>query len=175
MSIEVKAWKCEKCGNYYLNKAATDDCCKDKPETKYTCRVCGCETREYHLICPSCEDKERFEKAKKVKYSEYEVGCLWDETVNEYFSDKEQLKEKYSEDEDPQVNANIPAWCYGCTETYFSIDIDGAIENALEDMYEDFDEIDDEKGLQDFIKEWNSKQNGVTYNVDYSTVVLLNE
>jgi len=179
MSIEVKAWKCEKCGKYYLNKAATDDCCKDKPEVEIrTCRVCGCVVEGHGVICQICLDQERFTKAKKVKYSEYKVGYLWDENTDKYFENKEALEEKYledAEDSEDKLIPEFPTWCYGCTETFFSIDIDSAIENALEDMYEDFDEITDEKELQDFVKAWNAKQNGKTYNVDYKTVVLLNE
>jgi len=179
MSVRVDAWKCEKCGKAYLNKAATDDCCREKPETKYTCRVCGCETKEYYLICPRCDNNERFKKAKKVKYSEYKVGYLWDENKDEYFRDKEALEEKYLNDAEDVENEGafpeIPTWCYGCTEIPFSIDIDGAIETAVERMYEDFNDIEDEKGLRDFIKEWNAKQTGMTYESDYKTVVLLNE
>lgn len=179
MSIEVKAWKCEKCGKYCLSKAAVDDCCKERPEEKYTCRVCGCDTEKFMLICGTCLVQERFAKAKKVKYSEYKIGYLWDETKDEYFRDKEALEEKYEEDaEDAENEENtpqIPAWCYGCTETYFNVDIDRAIESALENMYEEFNEIEDEQGLRDFVKAWNDKQTGITYDADYKTVVLLNE
>lgn len=178
MSIEVKAWKCEKCGKAYLNKAATDDCCKGKPEKKYTCRVCGCDTEEFRLICPICLNQERFTKAKKVKYSEYEVGYLWDEGVEEYFRDKDELEEKFSEDEDPQVQVSAPTWCYGCIATPFSIDIDSAIARAEEDMYEDFEASKDGinlKELRDYVQAWNEKQTSKSYDVDYKTVVLLNE
>ena len=178
MSIEIKAWKCEKCDKYYLNQAAADDCCKEKPEKKYTCRVCGCDTDEFRLICDICLTQERFAKAKKVKYSEYKVGYLWDEDQDAYFADKDALEEKYLEDAEDSEDKLIPifpTWCYGCTETIFSIDIDYAIESAMENMYEDFNDIEDEKGLQEFVKEWNAKQTGKSYETDYSTVVLLNE
>ena len=179
MTIEVKAWKCEKCGKYYLNKAAADDCCRDKPEAVIkTCRVCGCVIDNYQTICHICLNQERFARAKKVKYSEYKVGYLWDETKDDYFSDKEALEEKYYDDaydEELHIDPKIPTWCFGCTEIPFQVNIDGAIESAMEDMYEDFNDIDDEDGLRDFVKEWNAKQNGMTYETDYKTVVLLNE
>ena len=179
MSIEVKAWKCEKCGKAYLNKAAADDCCKEKPETKYTCRVCGCDTEKFRLICGICQEQERFAKAKKVKYSDYNIGWLWDENKDEYFRGKEALEEKYLDDaEDIEGNGatpELPTWCYGCIEIPFQVSIESAIESAEEEMYEDFNDIVDEKELRDFIEEWNAKQNGMTYESDYKTVVLLNE
>ena len=180
ISTKVEAWKCEKCGSYYLNKAATDDCCGDKPEEiKKTCRVCACEVDSHRVICHICLEQERFAKAEKVKYSEYEIGYLWDENKDEYFRDKEALEEKYLDDAEDVENEGafpeIPTWCYGCTEIPFNVDIDGAIQSALEEMYEDFNEIQDEDGLRDFVKKWNAKQTGMTYESDYRTVILLGE
>lgn len=177
MSIETKVWKCEKCSSHYHDVTAADDCCKEKPhEVIRKCRVCECEVKEHRVICDICLEQERYAKAKKVKYSEYKIGYLWDETKDKYFSNKTELEDKYDDDADDNgTNVEYPIWCYGCTETTFSIDIDSAIENALEDMYEDFSDIEDEKGLQDFVKEWNAKQTGKTYDLDYRTVVLLNE
>ena len=179
MSIEIKVWQCKKCSSYYLNKAASDDCCREKVYAKNTCRVCGCEVEGFYVICPTCHEQERFAKAKKVKYSEYKIGWLWDENKDEYFSSKEALEEKYLDDAEDVENdgafPELPTWCYGCREIPFEVDIDGAIENALENMYEDFNDIVDEDGLRDFVKEWNAKQTGMTYESDYSTVVLLGE
>ena len=177
MSIESKVWKCVKCGSYYHNITAADDCCREKPpKVIKTCRVCQCEVDEYRTVCQICLEKERFAKAKKVKYSEYKGDYLWDENKDEYFNDKEALQDKYDDDaDDAGTIAEYPTWCYGCTATLFSIDIDSAIENATEDMYEDFNDIEDEKGLQDFVKEWNAKQTGKSYDSDYKTVVMLNE
>lgn len=179
MSKKIEVWKCEKCSNIFHNEAAADDCCKDKPEAiKRTCRVFECAVDSYKLICQSCLDQERFAKAKKVKYSEYKVGYLWDETQDVYFRDKESLEEKYlddAEDSEDKLIPEFPTWCYGCTEIPFQVDIDGAIQSALENMYEDFNDVDDEDELRDFVKAWNAKQNGMTYETDYKTVVLLNE
>lgn len=170
MSKGIQAWQCEKCGKAFLSKRAADECCKEKKP--YTCRVCGCEVKEYHLICGSCHDKERYEKAKKVKYSEYNIGCLWDEQTDKYFYDVGEM-EDYYEDEDLEM----PKWCYGCTEVPFEIDIDHAIENASEEMYEDFDnqDINDLEELYDYIEQWNKKQTAKAYYSDYDTVVLLEE
>lgn len=177
MSIEVKAWKCEKCGKAWLNKQLAEDCCKEKEPNE--CRVCGCEVKAPWIICPDCREKERFEKAKKIKYSEYKIGCLWDETKDKYFYDKEELEEAYYNDAyDDGEEPKYPEWCYGCQEIPFNIDIDHSLEIASEDMYEDFDlekSAIDLKELLDFIKAWNEKQTAKSYATDYKTVVLLNE
>ena len=179
MSTEIKAWKCEKCGKAWLNKDTADRCCRTK--TEYKCRVCGSDTQKGWLICPECRDKERFEKARKIKYSEYEIGYLWDEVKQEYFPGKEELEEKYYEDFYDGNGAGepeYPSWCYGCIEMPFKISLDTALEHAEEEMCEDF-EVEksavDLKGLLDYVKEWNAKQTAKAYDVDYSTVVLLNE
>lgn len=185
MSIEIKAWKCEQCEKAYLNKMSAEDCCKEKP--KSICRICGIEVEKYRTICSNCLNKERYEKAKKIKYSEYKIGCLWDEKADKYFFDKDELEEDYYNNawddqdcaetkEEPIVN--YPEWCYGCVEIPFKIGIDSALERASEDMYEDFDydrDIVDLKGLYDFVEQWNEKQTTKAYSIDYSTVVLLNE
>jgi len=180
MSREKKFRKCEKCGNYYLSKTAADDCCREKPEpVKKTCRACGCVVDNYRLICQTCLDQARFAEAKKVKYSEYEDGYLWDETKNEYFRDEEALEERYEEDaydeKGEYTEPQIPTWCYGCTAKPFKIDIERAIESAEEEMYDDFDDITDKQELRDFVKAWNAKQSGESYESDYGIVVLLNE
>jgi len=182
MSKEVTVYQCEKCHKHWALKYKADDCCKDKPKVIRTCRVCGCEVENYRLICQTCLTQERFAKAKKVKYSEHEVGYLWDENKDDYFAGKEELEEKYYEDaEDAEGDGAIPklpTWCYGCIGTPFSVDIDSAIERAEEDMHEDFEAEKDGinlKELRDYVQAWNEKQTSKSYDVDYKTVVLLNE
>ena len=52
-------YRCEKCKKLYTSEYAANICCK-----QYHCRVCGKETPQYMLICDSCAEHERFEKAK---------------------------------------------------------------------------------------------------------------
>jgi len=179
MSIEVKAWKCEKCGKAYLDKTVATNCCVEK---KNICEICGCEIKSPWLKCHDCREKERFEKAEKVRYSIYGIEYLWDETQQEYFRDAEDLAEKYGEDAYEErgvdVELNLPTWCYGCVGHTFGIDIERAIEKADESMYEDFDlekSVIGLRELRDFIKAWNAKQTAKSYDVNYKTVVLLNE
>jgi hypothetical protein len=171
MSIEIKAWKCEKCSNVYLDKDLADNCCKKKATNK--CRVCGCDVKSPFVICKECQEIERFHKAKKVNYSDY-IGCLWDERMEEYFYNKDDMYERYENDDEKILPE--PKWCYGCIEIPFEIDIDSAIERAEEDMYEDFDSnnsLIDLKELYNYIDSWNKKQSAKSYTIDYNTVVLL--
>lgn len=177
-AVEKNVYGCSECKKVFWAKEAADNCCRKKNNI---CRICGCEVNPPRLICHECKDKERFDKANKVKYSEYSVKWLWDEVKQDFFYDAETLAEKYGEDAyeefgtDVEKFPDLPEWAYGCIEITFQINIDWAIENAEEKMHEDFDDIQDEKGLRDFVKEWNAKQTGKSYEVDYSTVVLLNE
>lgn len=182
-SIEVKAWKCENCGKAFLVKEFADKCCDDIKKPKINnCRVCGCEVNPPWMICRECREKERFEKAQKVKYSEYKTQWLWDESKQEYFSDKEALQDRYDDDafdeQGDNTVAQYPVWCYGCIEIPFRVNIDTAVERAGEDMYEEFDaskEIVELKELTDFVEVWNKKQTARAFVVDYKKVVLLNE
>lgn len=177
MPSEIKAWKCDKCSKVWLDKQVADDCCKDKEGTN-KCHVCGCDVNKPYIICSDCKEKERFEKAKKVKYNDYNVGCMWDENKDKYFWEKEDLEEDYYNDAfDNGEEPVCPEWCYGCTVIPFKVDIDCAIERASEDMHDEFENsmIVDLKELYEFVENWNKKQSAVTYYMDYNTVVLLNE
>lgn len=176
MSIEVQAWKCEECGKAWLDKKLADRCCEEKPKIK--CSICGEDADYPYIKCKRCREKESYEKAKKVKYSKYKEGYLYDENKQNYYRDKEDLEEAYYNDAyDEGEEPKYPNWCYSCTSFTFGIDIENAIERESEEMYEDFDEVNivDLKELSDFMEVRNKKQTAKTYNVDYKTVILLNE
>lgn len=59
-------YRCEKCKKLYTSEYAANICCK-----QYHCRVCGKEIPQYMLICDSCAERERFEKARKMTLAEY--------------------------------------------------------------------------------------------------------
>lgn len=177
MSKELKAWECDECERVYLSKELADKCCKEKPI--HNCRVCGCEVKYPYLICVECREKERYEKATKIKYSEYNIGCLYDENKEQYYYDLDDLSEAYYNDAfDEGKEPEYPKWCYGCTERKFEIDIDSAIEREVEEMYEDFDinnSLVNIEELLEFVEDWNKKQTAITYYMDYKTIVLLDE
>ncbi len=177
MSKELKVWECDKCKSVWLNEDLANDCCKEKPDN--ICKVCGIKVKHPYLICKECKEKERYEKATKVKYSDYKTGCLYDENKEQYYYEAEDLEEAYYNDAfDEGKEPEYPKWCYGCIGEIFQVDIESAIEREAEEMYEDFDidnNLVDLEELLDFVEEWNKKQTAKTYYVDYKTVVLLNE
>ena len=158
-------YRCSRCHKVSTDKNIAERCCKPGK-----CRVCGKELEPYYLLCESCRNKENYEKAEKIKISDYKIECIFDPNYDKYFRDKEELEDFYECEE----NYELPEWVWGCEETPFEIDIDSAIENAEESMYEDFDDIVDEKELRDFIKVWNNKQTAKAYYPDRKTIVLLN-
>lgn len=177
MAKEMIVWECEKCKMVWSDKELADKCCDENVVNN--CRVCGCEVKKHFSICTECWNNERYEKAKKVKYSEYNVGCIYDGHRDEYFRDLEELEETYyTEAFFDGKEPEYPTWCYGCVEIPFQIDIDSVIEQEAEEMYDDFDaekELVDLDELISFIDEWNKKQTAKSYEVDFQTVVLLNE
>lgn len=176
MSVEIKAWRCEKCNKSWVDKQVADKCCAENKKT--FCSKCGEQAQKGYTICEKCIEEKRYENAKKIKYSDYQEEFLYDENKQEYYSDKEELEEAYYDDAcDEKEEPIYPNWCYACTHFTFGIDIDNMIEMASEDMYEDFDETDiiDLEELKDFMKKWNKKQTSKTYSADYKTVVMLNE
>jgi len=178
MSKAVMVYQCEKCHSHWALESKAEECCTEIPEVIKTCRVCDCKIDGYKTICSVCLNQERFANAKKVKYSDYKAECLWDETQDAYFRDKEELEDKYYEDVDDaelHLDPELPTWCFGCTEIPFRVNIESAIESAEEDMYEDFNDIECEQDLINYVEAWNKKQTGMTYETDYKTVVLLNE
>jgi hypothetical protein len=172
MSIEVKAWKCDECGSAFLNKHLADTCCDNKIK-EHKCRACGCAVERYYRICPSCRTKEQYEKANKISSKEYKVGCLYDPVKDKFYHDADYLFDDYNDE-----GEETPKWVFGCIEIPFTINIDSALERAEEEMHDEFDrgiELVDLKRLYDFIEEWNKKQDAVSYDIDYKTVVLLEE
>lgn len=142
----------------------------------YICRVCGCEIGKYRTICNSCQEREFFNKAKKVKYSEYGQKAIYDINKCKYYANKEQFKEDYVQD---GQEYEYPDRCFGCIEIPFEIDIDNMIEVAKGSMLDiEFDinrQAVDFNGLINYIKEWNDKQTAISYYTDYDTVVLVDE
>ena len=131
------------------------------------------------MICRS-----QYAAGKKVGYTEYKIGMLYDDQRNKYYTDYEEMLEDYSEyilencDEDSpepaddELKEKAPKWLFGCEEIHFKVRIDPAIEDAEEEMYEDFEGVVDREELEQFVEQWNKKQTGVSYCPDYKTVVV---
>lgn len=162
-SIKVTVYKCSICDNWSYDKNLADKCCEIKQ-----CE-CGKDTRPHYFECDDCMLKSRYEKAKKIKYSDYSGTWLYDNESERFFIDKEAMEDYYYED--GNVN-DMPKWVHACEENVFCINIDRCIENAEEEMYDDFEDIVDKSDLLLFVEEWNSKQIGKSYDVDCSTIII---
>lgn len=177
-SKEITAYKCENCGQSYLDKSVADKCCQPK-----LCEDCGCELPKKHpyVVCEKCKEKsgndkelERYNKAVKYTFdnvpsesTEYVFSELY--TSNEGFIDEL--------DEDTIKDYNIK-YVYGTKRISPSYDSWNMIESMLEESYEDAmdnvnrDEVDK---LQQAIDTFISNHNGCLdyFEVDYSVVIDL--
>lgn len=68
MSIEIKAFSCDKCGATYLNQNIAEKCCAIKH-----CKDCGKELprKSYRSLCNSCQVKKEYNDAIKLTTKEY--------------------------------------------------------------------------------------------------------
>jgi len=163
---EEVMYRCTICNKVSADKDVAEKCCQPGK-----CRVCGKELKPYYTLCDLCKRKEYYDKANKIKYSDYKLEYLYDEIYDKYFRDYEEMLEYYEENEAEKTLS----WAWGCSEYSFKINIDNAIESAEENMYDDFDDIIDYEELVNFIKEWNDKQTAKAYLPDYKTVIILSE
>jgi len=155
-----------------MNKLFADDCCKEKIEITL-CRVCGGNVDKNRTICDTCLSEERYQKGRKIKYSEYDLEWLYDDTTDRYFADIDALDDWYASE-----NLELPKWCYGCNVIPFTVSIESALESSSDDMYEDFDYTNESVELEeliDFVEKWNEKQTAKAYDIDYKKIILLKE
>ena len=160
-------YRCEKCKKLDTSEYAANICCK-----QYHCRVCGKETPQYMLICDSCAEHERFEKARKMTlaeyYEEFPGNMLY--YGEEFYDDIESLLDSIDYDYE-----DIPKYVYGTTMESMEIDANQMLQQAEEDSdVEDF-YFDDAgaKELREFVKQWNAKYAKSYYSWNDKVVVML--
>ena len=188
---ENSKW-CDKCNGVGLVKNGyfieTCDKCHGKGYIELCDNGDGNNRFNHYTICRDCKEKEwketlltkeqeRFEKAKKIKFSEYDGKFFSDSDIIIDADDfTEELYLKYCDGED------IKNYVYA-TISYNNIDIDiyEIVCNCCEDDgYEDQYSFLDTKGLQEIqnkIDEWIEQQGecALIYQEDYATVILLDE
>jgi len=138
------------------------------------CEDCNKEMRNSGwLACASCrgkreslEEQNRFEKATKVDWKDYDgyVYC----PLNDTFSAS---VEEFLEDFDDLA----PSYIWACTPEEFKIDASNVLEQALSNHYEDArDNISDKEYeiLQNFLDEWAAKQRIESWHPDYTRAVV---
>jgi len=143
---------CGKCGQVHDIAEVAEKCCRPN-----ICE-CGAECRLYWLSCDQCLDRKRAErdkaardKAPRIKLADYD-GPVYDEHMDKYFENADLWLEECEMDDVE------PVYGWTCDVRTASLDIMGAIENALDDVeYEDA-YFDNEDELIDFVNEWNNRQ-----------------
>ena len=165
--VSVVGYACEKCGKAYNSEISADICCKE-----YSCRVCGIKTDKYRLICNSCQEKERYNKSKKMTYDEY-IEKFKDNMVvfeDNFYSDIEEVLDCCDRCDKP-----YPRYVWGTEKCRAEIDMNNIEEWTLSDTFEDaeFDENGMDE-LQEFLCEWNKKY-GLDYFCENNIAVLVPE
>lgn len=168
----VKLWACDKCGKLYQDKYVADICCK-----QYHCEICGKETPRYMLKCNSCQEKARFEKAKKMTPEEYEATCpgnmvFWED---EYYASVDELLERLA-DEGMSLG-DLPKYCYGTTRVYMRLESGEILEHIEEEIdCEDLHFSDEAyKEFKEFAAKWNEKHEEYCFFCDDEIVILIPE
>lgn len=125
----INWWRCSKCNNIYAVAEVAEKCCAPK-----VCSDCGIEISNWFVRCGDCQEKYRFNKAKKVDIYEYIfVG-------DDYFEDAEELIEHCLDNE-----IDIPeyAWVadvhYGFDHTSPEHIVESIIERVTDEMFDDVD------------------------------------
>lgn len=148
----------------------------------HLCSICHqpvrgmCMNKECRDIRDKEAEQKHFDKAIKSEYKDVpaeDKEMLYSESYgyNEgYFSDIDELME-YCEDNDIEV----PKYVWSTTKIGLSIDAGNIIESACEELHEDaYQNITNEKELQEFLDAWCAKQTGTdSYMVDYKYAIMI--
>lgn len=160
-SVEVKAYKCERCHKVYLDKSVADTCCEKKK-----CKDCGCElpSNRYNNICPSCKLIRKFNNGLVLTMDEFLKSEYKDNMVcynDKYYVDIDDFVDSIEEDDLRNIEY-IKA-----TDKYtHELDADNLIENLEVDTNCEDDLYVDKQGakkLEEFLKPWNEKYHLTTY------------
>lgn len=181
---------CPRCGgvglvkmeNYIMN---CPECSGSGIEKEHLCKCGNKIDKYYYSICEECRAKaveqkelQRFEKAEKINFKDYEGMFLWNDQVLDKYELEESINDMLENKEE------LPTFLYATTKelVFKGIDLKDVIYDYCEDGYEDMYSYMDLKSeklkqAQDLLNEWVKDQynNLYMYNEDYSRVVLLDE
>jgi len=167
-------WACGECRMVKRDKEAAVRCCR-RP---YECTECGQKTGSNWLVCEPCRqkkevcrEKERFEKASKVLYENYEGHMVY--WGGDYHDSLEDLLDHcVSEEIDP------PSYVWACRgEKNVYLTMDALMDLFYDDAHEDWEwdgagAEDMEKALTAFNFANDSLYN-MTYWPDWNRAILL--
>lgn len=161
---------CDKCSKVYCDEYVANICCK-----QYHCEVCGKETQQYHLKCPECQEKARYDKAKKMTIGEYEAefsgNMVYD--GNDYYSSVEELLETYTWGN--REESDMPNYCYGTIRVYMKLEPDEILRHMEEELDCEDVEISEDgyKEFREFAKAWNEKHQQYCYFMNDDVIILI--
>ena len=165
-AVPYTAYQCLTCGKLNGTEFGADDCCKI-----YHCADCGIETKKYHLVCNSCQEKRTYENATKMTieeyYKKYPANMVFDGA--DYHSSVEDMLEDFQNEE-----KEFPNYCFGTSKIDVELNSDAILEGLLEDTDCEALEFNSngEKEFYEFSKQWNEKYS-VHYFIENSGVVIL--
>jgi hypothetical protein len=159
-------WACGVCRFVAKTQEIANKCC--------TCQSCGKGLPNNCFECDDCSkarvvqwEKQRFEKAKKVKFEEYDGVMIFDgddyHQTDEYFDHLE-----YVEGEAPEYVWATKA-CY--LREFFIDDFYDKNEDFFEDWQNDLKGVEE---LEAALKKFNDLNKDLkSYEVDYKTAILI--
>ena len=142
--------------------------------------VCGAEIGPSRTKCDECWNKtlaekaeKVFDRAKKVTLEDYpsDQPVYWDGLGDGYFLHIDELLDRCEEE-----GLEVPPYVWSCKEVPFRMEADWLLERALDSHGEGaLQEIADKETeeLQRLLDEWCARQDVKSWQVDYSTAVLL--
>jgi hypothetical protein len=182
----AKVFYCEKCRIVAKTQEQAEQCCRP-----LKCDMCGNDTERYYFRCRECRDKEdaqrerdRFEKAEKLKLTEWDGPVFSDSVAGSndgFFTSISELLERCADEieagEDDSGMANIPDYVWASKSNQFvNADLGDITERISCDAYKDFNPAD-LHGLDDLKKALaafnDANKHFVSYEPDYTKAILI--
>lgn len=176
-SIEIKAYKCEKCGSNFSTKESANNCCQPRH-----CEDCGVELSKtwYYTVCSGC--KLKHEAIKELyrynKATKYTFESAPKESIEYVYSELFPYNEGYFDPDEETVGTLPIKYVYGTKRISPSYDVWDAVESMLEESYEDASDNvnkDELKKLQLAFDTFIKNHNGCLdhFEIDYNVVLDL--
>lgn len=173
-SDTVVAHACGKCRRVAHDERMARQCCEP-----ILCE-CGATCRRGWTACDDCLDRKaqarernRFEKAEKVSWRDYDGPVYWERPCGDYWSTATDFVDELACDSPP---SDCPPYVWACTRYGLTMDAQGIVHNQLERQEHHEDAADWIVGideLQTAMDDWLNKQSVESWAVDYTRAVLL--
>lgn len=160
-----QAYECTECKQIYLTQESAKNCCKP-----YYCDICNAPTRRYVLRCKICQDKIKFDKARKLTPEEYNSEFPGNMIYSEYtyYLSMDDLLECYGCD-----SKILPSYCYGTNKMKLKLDIEYALKMEEENAERAVTFSEDAYKYAKFFEEIFNKQYVKTYYLVNKNIIIL--